>query len=60
MSKDIRFLMFQLRQTVAVAKEAKVMGWPDLEDYSIRSAERLIAEIESLMIGGPSEQGEDT
>lgn len=55
MNSEIEFLLSQARQHVAVAKEAKVMGWPRLADYSIRSAERFIAEAEALKTGESSE-----
>lgn len=36
-----------LKTHVKVAKEAKKNGWPDLFDWSIKSAEKIIKEFEN-------------
>jgi len=44
----IEYLLYLLRQTVGIAKEARRKRYgDDLFDYSIKSSERLIMEIEN-------------
>jgi hypothetical protein len=45
----IEYLFYILRQKVIRAREAKAMGWPRLQKYSIDSAEELVTEIETLL-----------
>ena len=48
--EEIDYLMFRLRQQVAVAKEAKAINYgDDLFEYSLKSAEKTLAEIETLI-----------
>jgi len=48
-AQRIKYLFYILRQKVIRAREAKAMGWPDLFGHSIKTAEELVSEIETLL-----------
>jgi hypothetical protein len=46
----INVLFFELRQHMDVAREAKAINWgDDLFDHSIKSAERILSDLEELV-----------
>ncbi len=44
--EPVEYLIYLTRMKVDVAREAKRMDWEDLYNYSIKTADDLIAEIE--------------
>ena len=44
----VEYRMRFLRMHVKVAKQAKQNGWTDLYDWSIKSAEKIIKELEDV------------
>ncbi len=44
--EPVEYLIYLTRMKVDVAREAKRMDWEDLYNYSIKTADDLIAEME--------------